>query len=78
MTAEDDLMRDEALCYAHRLRAAGVPVSEHVLPAPTGWPCALMNCGASNAPWGDVVRGQFIAFMAQLDVPRREPIAQCP
>ena len=76
MTADDDLMRDEALCYAHRLRAAGVPVSEHVLPAPTGWPCALMGGGTSNAPWGDVVREQFIAFLAQLGVPRREPVAQ--
>ena len=37
-TAEDDPMRDEALGYAARLRAADVLALEFVLPGMTGWP----------------------------------------
>ena len=37
-TAEDDPMRDEALAYAARLRAADVLALEFVLPGATGWP----------------------------------------
>lgn len=38
ITAEDDLMRDEAADYARRLQEAGVPVHFHVQPAPSNWP----------------------------------------
>lgn len=41
ITAGDDPLRDEALSYARRLRAAGVTAREHVVPPPTGWPCTL-------------------------------------
>lgn len=41
ITADDDPLRDEALSYARRLREAGVWVREHVVPAPTGWPCTI-------------------------------------
>ena len=36
--AEFAKLRDETLAYARRLEEADVPVSEYVLPAPTGWP----------------------------------------
>lgn len=38
ITAEDDLMRDEAADYARRLQEAGVSVRFHVQPAPSNWP----------------------------------------
>lgn len=41
ITADDDPLRDEALSYARRLREAGVAAREHVVPAPTGWPCTI-------------------------------------
>mgnify|MGYP001808017690 FL=1 len=41
ITSGDDPLRDEALSYARRLRAAGVEADEHVVPAPTGWPCTI-------------------------------------
>ena len=51
LTAEDDLLRDESLNYARRLRASGVIVDEHVLPAPTGWPCAFTNPTPADGAW---------------------------
>lgn len=42
LTAEDDPLRDEALAYGRRLAEAGVAATLRVLPAPTGWPCALI------------------------------------
>lgn len=65
LTAEDDLLRDESLSYAHRLRASGVTVEEHVLPAPTGWPCAFTNPTPSDSTWTDAVRERFADFLAQ-------------
>lgn len=44
ITSDDDPLRDEALSYARRLRAAGVAAHEHVVPAPTGWPCSIDYC----------------------------------
>ncbi len=44
VTAEDDLLRDETSQL--RTHACGNRVSrcaEHLLPAPTGWPCALYH-----------------------------------
>ena len=69
LTAEDDLMRDEALCYAHRLRDSGVCVNEYALPAPTGWPCALSGCASTNYPWADAVRERFADFLTHVRVP---------
>jgi acetyl esterase/lipase len=77
LTAEDDLLRDETLCYAQRVRAAGVNVDEHVLPAPTGWPCALSGTALVDAPWMATVRKCFAAFFSQtlaaLPQPALEP-----
>jgi acetyl esterase/lipase len=69
LTAQDDLLRDESLRYAQRLRESGVAVDAHVLDGPTGWPCALSeraNVDASVAgSWAADVRGHFAAFFAQ-------------
>jgi acetyl esterase len=73
LTAEDDLLRDETLCYAQRLRAAGVSIDEHVLPAPTGWPCALSDAPV-HAPWLATVRERFAAFLSQTLVALRPPV----
>jgi acetyl esterase/lipase len=65
ITAQDDLLRDESLSYARRLGAAGVPVDEHVLPGPTGWPCAFSDPDAAGAAWTGAVRERFAAFLAR-------------
>ena len=65
LTAEDDLLRDESLSYAYRLRASGVTVEEHVLPAPTGWPCAFTNPTPADSNWTGTVRERFADFLAQ-------------
>lgn len=65
LTAEDDLLRDESLSYARRLHASGVSVEQFVLPAPTGWPCALSSPAAADAAWTKAVRDRFVAFLAQ-------------
>ena len=63
VSAEDDLLRDETLNYARRLRESGVPVRQHLLPAPTGWPCALYY-GVDDAAWADSLRECFAGFFA--------------
>lgn len=64
VTAEDDLLRDETLNYARRLRESGVAVRQHVLSAPTGWPCALQAGADQHAPWADSLRNHFVSFFA--------------
>jgi len=64
LTAEDDVLRDEALSYAKRLRAAGVEVHENVLAGPTGWPCALHGKQTPPASWASAVSDHFKKFFA--------------
>jgi acetyl esterase len=64
LTAEDDPMHDESLCYAARLRAAGVLVQDHSLSAPTGWPCALCDSTTPKAAWSRILVERFQAFFA--------------
>ncbi|WP_245504698.1 alpha/beta hydrolase fold domain-containing protein [Aquabacter spiritensis] len=45
ITSDDDPLRDEALAYATRLRAAGTAALTHVVPAPTGWPDTMEEDG---------------------------------
>ena len=69
VTAEDDLLRDESLSYAKRLRESGVETETHVLEAPTGWPFVLgqsRNADATvSTSWGTALRERFAAFFAQ-------------
>jgi acetyl esterase/lipase len=64
VTAEDDPMRDESLAYAKRLRASAVTVRDHVLPAPTNWPCALTEANSLNTAWAESLRERFAEFLA--------------
>jgi acetyl esterase len=69
LTAQDDLLRDESLRYARRLRESGVTVDAHVLDGPTGWPGALGDRSNADASvvgsWPAAVRERFAAFFAQ-------------
>jgi acetyl esterase/lipase len=64
VTASDDLLRDETLTYARRLRESGVAVRQQVLTAPTGWPCALYYGADRNAAWAGELRESFASFFA--------------
>ncbi|MDN8618094.1 alpha/beta hydrolase [Variovorax ginsengisoli] len=43
LVGADDAMRDEALTFAGRLRAAGIEVTSSVLPSASNWPKALYD-----------------------------------
>jgi acetyl esterase/lipase len=73
ITAEDDLLRDETLSYARKLEESGVAVRRDLLPAPTGWPCALYLDANQDAPWRDTLRVSFTSFFAETT--GREPSA---
>jgi acetyl esterase/lipase len=64
VTAQDDPMRDESLAYARRLRESGVVVHDHIVPAPTRWPCALNDAADAAPPWSAAVRDRFKQFFA--------------
>jgi len=74
ITAQDDLLRDESLRYAQRLRESGVAVCEHVLVAPTHWPCALVN-PQSDQRWTEQVRGLFKSFLSDAVSNRRAALS---
>ncbi len=65
VTADDDPMRDETHAYAARLRAAGVPVTEAVLPGRTGWPCSCMQAADGERPaWAAPLGLQLSHFLS--------------
>jgi acetyl esterase/lipase len=66
LTAVDDAMCDETCAYAQRLRDAGVPVHESVLPLATGWPASYRQDGPARPPWAQAVVEQAHRFLVQL------------
>ena len=64
LTADDDPLRDEALAYATKLRAAGVTVEQAIIRSPTGWPQSFMQGARHDADWAAPVREQLRRFIA--------------
>lgn len=62
LAGADDPMRDEAMAFAQRLAAAGVPVTTGLIPA-TGWPESLER-PPEPCPCAQAVQAQFAAFFA--------------
>jgi acetyl esterase/lipase len=77
LTAEDDPMRDEAVSYAARLRKAGVNAGQEILPAPTGWPCALARPNPPAEGWAIELRDRFSQFFEETASPlcRAPPVS---
>ncbi|WP_399677782.1 alpha/beta hydrolase [Xenophilus sp.] len=63
LVGPDDPMRDEALAYAKRLQAAGIPVTAAVLPNDSQWPDALYQPDDPGCPvCAATVKQRFIDF----------------
>lgn len=62
LTGADDPMRDEALAYAHRLEAGGIPVRIGVLAPVTGWPDSLADARVQDCPCASEAREHLRAF----------------
>jgi acetyl esterase len=62
LTGADDPMRDEALAYAHRLEAGGIPVRIGVLAPVTGWPDSLAEARADACPCSAAALAHLQAF----------------
>lgn len=64
VTAADDAFRDETAAYAARLRQAGVPVEQLVLPPPTRFPAPYMETPpACDAAWALQARDHLRRFL---------------
>lgn len=73
LTGADDPMRDEAMAYAERLRAAGIAVHGGVLQPATGWPDALNEQPAGDCPCAGEVRERVSAFFHAATRPHPPP-----
>ena len=74
LVGEDDAMRDEAMTFAGRLRAAGIEVTSSVLPGAANWPKALYDpepsgCKACEAS----VQQHFREFFSATTPPPAAP-----
>ncbi len=67
ITTPDDPMRDESLCYAGRLKQAGVAIHARAITA-HDWPDALVGPVPSGRrpEWADVVRDNLADFFAAV------------
>lgn len=61
LAGEDDPMRDEAVCFAGRLKQAGIPVRTGLIPA-TGWPESLEQA-PRDCPCAHAVQAQLETFL---------------
>ena len=73
LSAADDPLLDEAQGYADRLRASGVKVQQHVLPAGTGWSTIYSGTtggtGANGTgQWADILSRQFTGFVQDMSI----------
>ena len=65
-------MRDEALAYASRLEAAGLPVTRHVLAKAAQWPDTLRQDCEHAAPCAAGAQAQFRRFFEATRLPLPE------
>ncbi|MEZ2131845.1 MULTISPECIES: alpha/beta hydrolase fold domain-containing protein [unclassified Sinorhizobium] len=68
LTAEDDPLRDETVGYASRLKAARVPVRQHVFPAGTGWSSIYGGRSDDSPKWPENVCSHFKSFVQEMCV----------
>ena len=66
LTAEDDPLRDESIGYGDRLKKAGVPVRQQVLPAGIGWPTIYGGRSNDVPDWREKVTRSFEDFVRDV------------
>ena len=69
LVGDTDPMHDEALAYAARLEAAGLPVTRHVFSKNPQWPDALLQTGPHECPCAAGAQEQFRQFFAATRSP---------
>lgn len=62
LVGDTDPMRDEALAYAARLRAAGLQVTQHVFAKAEKWPEPLLESAPHECPCAGAVQEEFRRF----------------
>lgn len=68
VTAADDAFRDETAAFARRLREAGVPTGQLMLPAPTRLPAPYMEPTPRCDPdWAAIARARVRRFLFDPD-----------
>ena len=72
LVGDTDPLRDEALAYASRLEAAGLPVTRHVLAKAAQWPDTLRQDCEHAAPCAAGAQAQFRRFFEATRLPLPE------
>ncbi|HSX73941.1 MAG TPA: alpha/beta hydrolase fold domain-containing protein, partial [Shinella sp.] len=68
LSAADDPLLDEAQGYADRLRASGVTVQQHVLPAGTGWSSIYSGKSDVTGAWRNALALHFSDFVKDISI----------